>query len=207
VTVRARLLAATGFAAAVGSCAHGAGPAPAPAPMPAVAAADLPLPDSIPGTFAVRQKLVARSNHGGGSFEAVLQKQPGRLTLVGLTPYGSRAFLLEQVGPNVTFTSYIPRELPFPPTFILMDIHHVFDQWLGAPIAAGERSGLSRGVRIHELWRGGRLQSRTFTQPGDSAVPFTSVTYEGPGPLGLAAHIKIVNFRFGYTLDIETLPL
>src|SRR6185312_13998901 len=75
--------------AVLAACAHK--PPPQPPAVPPTAA-ELPPPDSIPGEFAVRQKLNATSAKGGGSFEAVLQKTPGTLTLLGLTPYGSRAF-------------------------------------------------------------------------------------------------------------------
>src|SRR3954470_380207 len=116
-------------AATVGACSHHAAPTPAGPPSPGI----LPPPDAIPGTFTVRQKIVARSTHGNGGFEAVLQKQPGRLTLLGLTPYGTRAFLLEQSATGgVKLTSYVPRQLPFSPDFILMDIHRVLDAWLGS---------------------------------------------------------------------------
>ena len=97
-----------------------------------------------PGTFTLRQKLTATSPKGGGSFEAVLQKQPGTLTLVGLTPYGSRAFLLQQTKGDVSFTKYIPRELPFAPTFLLLDIHRVLATWIGPPLVTGRAFGAGR---------------------------------------------------------------
>src|SRR5438552_11681336 len=71
------------WAAGVAACAHQAPPvgspgAPGASPASApVSPGILPPPDAIPGTFAVRQKIVARSKHGNGGFEAVLQKQPG----------------------------------------------------------------------------------------------------------------------------------
>src|SRR3982751_5926115 len=117
-------------------CAHRQ-TAPAGQGPPPPTAAELPPPDAIPGTFAVRQKLKATSAKGGGSFEAVLQKTPGMLTLVGLTPYGSRAFLLQQTQGDVQFTKYVPREMPSPPTFMLLDIHRVLGTWLGPPLSAG----------------------------------------------------------------------
>ena len=139
------LVLATSALAAASGCAHqgdrpggsGAGGAGA-STIPADASPGiLPPPDAIPGTFTVRQKIVAHSAHGGGSFEAVLQKEPGKLTLLGLTPYGARAFLLEQsAAGGVKLTSYMPRQLPFSPDFVLMDIHRVLDAWLGPPPAA-----------------------------------------------------------------------
>jgi hypothetical protein len=156
----------------------------------------------------VRQKLVARSAHGGGSFEAVLKKGPATLTLVGLTPYGSRAFLLEQKGPEVTFTSYIPRDLPFSPTFVLQDVHRVFDAPLGADLAEGEREGLVKESLIRERWHLGRLQARSFSPREPAAAPPTvTITYDGAGPAGLAAHVLLTHQALGYTLAVETLPL
>ena len=94
----------------------------------------------------------------------MLQKQPGTLTLVGLTPYGSRAFLLQQTKGDVQFTKYIPRDLPFAPTFMLLDIHRVLATWIGPPLVTGERSGQVGDETIHERWQDGKLIERTFTE-------------------------------------------
>jgi len=190
----------------VTACAHGAPPAAA---LPAPTAKDLPRPDAIPGTFTVRQKLTARSARGGGSFEAVLQKKPGEVLLVGLTPYGSRAFVLRQTDADVQFTSYIPRELPFPPTFILLDVHRVLDAWLGPGSASGARSGIVGAQRIDEQWRDGKLVERRFTRAAVAAsAPHgdVTITYSGDGPAGLAALVTLENQRFGYTLTVESFP-
>ena len=204
------------WAAGVAACAHQAPPvgspgAPGASPASApVSPGILPPPDAIPGTFAVRQKIVARSKHGNGGFEAVLQKQPGRLTLLGLTPYGTRAFLLEQsAAGGVKLTSYIPRELPFSPEFIVMDIHRVLDEWLGPrPTADGERAGTVRDERVVELWSGGRLTSRAFAPANDPAHPITTISYAPPAaPGSLPAKVSLANARFGYSLVIETLPM
>jgi Protein of unknown function (DUF3261) len=217
-TAQAAALAAsvTLLCAAAGTgCAHHGAPAPAAPPGSSATSAPasagiLPPPDAIPGTFTVRQKIVARSKHGTGGFEGVLQKQPGRLTLLGLTPYGSRAFLLEQSATSgVKLTSYIPRELPFSPEFIVMDIHRVLDDWLGPrPTTDGERAGTVHDERVVERWTGGRLTSRTFSPTSDPAHPITTITYDPPGAAGgLPARVSLVNARLGYSLIIETLPM
>jgi len=189
-------------------CHHARGPENGgriPPPPPA----SLPPPDAIAGVFTVRQKLVATSAHGGGSFEAVLEKVEGKLTLLGLTPYGSRAFLLEQNGPQVSFTSYIPKELPFPPTYMLLDVHRVFDAPLAPPLPEGEREGESHGAPVHEVWRAGKLVRRLYGEAGAprGAAPVVTVSYEGEGPSGLAAHVTLTHHRFGYQLVVDTLPL
>jgi Protein of unknown function (DUF3261) len=195
------------------ACAHRAAPPPSAPPAPP-AAKDLPPPDAIPGAFAVRQKLTARSAHGGGGFEAVLQKKPGELLLVGLTPFGSRAFVLRQTVGEVEFTKYISRDLPFQPTFILLDVHRVLDAWLGpgpAHMGDGAREGTVAGEHVRERWRGGKLVERIFTRaPGPPAAEppgDVTITYAGNGPAGLASRVTVANTRFGYVLTIDSLPL
>ena len=203
--------------AAAGGCGHqsegpgdsragGAGASPSAA---SASPGILPPPDAIPGTFTVRQKIVAHSAHGSGSFEAVLQKEPGKLTLLGFTPYGARAFLLEQsAAAGVKLTSYIPRQLPFSPDFILMDIHRVLDAWLGPPPTAdGERGGTVRDEVVRERWTGGHLASRTFAAANDPSRVTTTVNYQGVTAVGLPVKVSIANARFGYDLTIETLAM
>jgi len=208
--MRPEVAATLAVLCAAAGCAHG-GAAPAAnqaanQAIPAPTAAELPPPDAIPGEFAVRQKLTASSPHGGGSFEAVLQKTPGTLTLVGLTPYGSRAFLLVQTKGDVQFTKYVPRDTPFPPTFMLLDIHRVLDQWLGPPLPAGERSGQVGDETIHETWRDGKLIERTLVSTKSRPPGTISISYADYGASGPATHITLQNARLGYRIVIETVP-
>ncbi|HVR62831.1 MAG TPA: DUF3261 domain-containing protein [Polyangia bacterium] len=187
-------------------CAHRP-PPPAPSALPAPAAAELPPPDRIPGDLTLRQKLTATSAHGGGSFETILQKRPGMLRVLGLTPFGTRAFLLEQRADKVDFTRYIPHELPFPPTFMLLDIHRVFDRWLDAPPPTdGERSGIVAGQRISERWQSGRLRQRVFSSTPGASPGAVTITYDGEIAPGVAADVVLANDRFGYRLQIHNLP-
>jgi hypothetical protein len=193
---------------ALAGCAHRAAPPPAGPALPAPRADELPPPDTIPGTFALRQKLKASSAKGGGSFEAVLQKQPGTLTVVGLTPYGSRAFLLQQTKGDVQFTKYIPRDLPFAPTFLLLDIHRVLGVWLGPPPAggSGERSGPVGDEAIRERWQGGKLIERTFTNVKAQPPGTITISYAGYDGSTFANHITLENARLEYRIEIETVP-
>ena len=202
--MRARAAAIVMLLAA--GCAHHQAAPPAQGPPPPTAA-ELPPPDSIPGTFTLRQKLTATSAKGGGSFEAVLQKQPGTLTLVGLTPYGSRAFLLQQTKGDVQFTKYVPRDLPFAPTFLLLDIHRVLATWIGPPLVTGDRSGQVGDETIHERWQNGKLIERTFATSAKAQPPGTiTITYAGYGASKIASHITLRNARLDYRVDIETVP-
>jgi hypothetical protein len=199
------LCAAVGLLLPLAGCVHHETAPPPRGPAPPTAA-ELPPPDAIPGAFAVRQKLTATSPKGGGSFEAVLQKQPGTVTLVGLTPYGSRAFLLQQTKGDVQFTKYIPRDLPFAPTFLLLDIHRVLATWLGPPPATGERSGQVGKETVHERWQDGKLIERTFTSTTTNPPGTITVTYAGYGTAPIATHISLKNARMDYRVDIETVP-
>jgi hypothetical protein len=196
-------LAACGSAA----CAHRGGASPPRATIIPPTPAELPPPDAIPGEFSVRQKLNATSPKGGGSFEAVLQKTPGALTLVGLTPYGSRAFLLQQTKGDVQFTKYVPRELPFAPTFMLLDIHRVLGRWLGPPLPAGERSGQVGGETIRERWQDGNLVERTFTNATSKPPGTITISYAGyAAGSPFATRITLRNARLDYRIDIDTVP-
>jgi Protein of unknown function (DUF3261) len=201
----AGLLSSVGFFLA--ACAHQE-PPPTANPGPQLpTAADLPPPDTIPGSFTVRQKLVAKSEKGGGSFEAVLQKRPGHVTILGLLPIGARAFVLEHDGKDVKVTNYLPRDPPFPPHLVLLDVYRVFGAWLGPPPPAdGEREGTVRGERIHERWRAGRLVERTFVRAGSGPPGTISITYEGEALPGVAENVTIKNARFGYALSIHSVP-
>ncbi len=203
MTGRTRTAALVALLAA--GCAHRETAPPRP-PVTPPTAAELPPPDAIPGTFSVRQKLTATSPKGGGSFEAVLQKQPGTLTLLGLTPYGSRAFLLQQTKGDVQFTKYIPRELPFAPTFLLLDIHRVLATWLGPPPADGERSGQVGDETVRERWQAGKLIERTFVSARTNPPGTITISYTGYGSSGIATHISLQNARMDYRVDIETVP-
>jgi hypothetical protein len=52
----------------------------------------------ISGNFLMRQHLAFESDDDRGSFEALVQKHCDELIVVGMTPFGSRAFTLRQRG-------------------------------------------------------------------------------------------------------------
>ena len=132
------------------------------------------------------------------------------LTLVGLTPYGSRAFLLQQTKGDVQFTKYIPRELPFAPTFLLLDIHRALATWIGPPLPAGERSAQVGDETVRERWQDGKLLERSFTSSRAQPPGTITITYAGyaasSGASSIATHITLRNARLDYRVDIETVP-
>lgn len=199
---RSLAIASLTLVALNGGCATAPRAPPVPQPdYPGV----LTRPSAHPGDFLRRQKLTARFGERVNSFEAVLQKRGDVLTLVGLTPFGTRAFLLEQDGLEIRFTSNVG-ELPFPPRFILLDIQRVyFDGIDSTPLPDGERVLDRDGERIREVWSEGRLQTRTFTRLASDPPGILAIVYRGGMAPGISAgEINIDNGWVGYQLSIIT---
>ena len=161
-------------------------------------------PSSLGGDFAMEQVVTMRHQQGENTFRAVLQKQGDELVLLGLAPHGGRAFVLTQRGTEVTFESFMPRELPFPPEYIFHDIHRAW--FKDAPGLGGELEG----ERVTERAEGGRVVERRYERLdgrpegaivvsyGDGLAPGAPVT-AAPPPT-----IELVNGWFGYSATIES---
>jgi hypothetical protein len=169
----------------------------------------LDFPSERAADFFDRQKIVASYEGHSFGFDAVLQKRGDELTLLGLTPFGSRAFVVTQKGADVSFQNYVGTALPFPPRYMLIDVHRVFFPSAPATEAAqfeGERTFSAEGEVVTETWHEGRLFHRRFSH-SDSRLPGKIVVdYEGgmgddsshPG------HVVLTNGWYGYRLDITT---
>src|SRR3984957_6161727 len=105
--------------------------------------------------FFDRQRIVASYEGHAFGFDAVLQKRGNELTLLGLTPFGSRAFIVTQKGADVSFQNYVGASLPFRPQYMLIDVHRVFLQ-TGPPGDAapyeGGRTFSSADENVTERW-------------------------------------------------------
>lgn len=178
---------------------------------PAMTEADYPgaLVDSaaLPDGLFLRQRIEARFGERTQSFSAVLQVDAGVLSLLALTPYGTRAFLIEQTGQSVRFTQYIDRDLPFPPRFILLDVHRALFAGLGQPAATdGTRTFEREGERVLERWQAGKLLERRFERLDHEPAGTIRITYgSGVAPGSMPARIELDNGWFKYQLKIETL--
>jgi hypothetical protein len=134
--------------------------------------------------FTVDQQVTAEHAGGSESFRAILEKRGDRLVMIGLGPHGGRAFVLTQEGEAVSFDSQMPRELPFPPEYMLMDVHRT---WLvgipregDAPLPDGRHEAVVDGENVAEEWSGGRLVSRSFAiLTSNLAYWSVRITYEG----------------------------
>lgn len=162
--------------------------------------------DALEGDFLWRQRVTAHWAVGSRGFDAALQKQLGRLTLLGLSPMGTPGFTLVLTDDGLTFDNRTDRELPFPPRFIILDLQRVFYPWLdGPPPASGERSGQVAGERVHERYDRGRLIERTFERLDQTPPGLIRVTYEGYEPEAEApARAELHNAWFGYRIVVET---
>ena len=163
---------------------------------------------ALPDGLFLRQRIDARFGERTMSFSAVLQVDGGVLSLLALTPYGTRAFLLEQTGQSIRFTPYVDRELPFPPRFILLDVHRALFTSVAEPPPAvdGVRSYERDGERITERWQGGTLRERRFERLDHKPKGTIRIGYgAGVAPNAMPKHIELDNGWFGYRLSIRTL--
>ena len=166
-------------------------------------------PGTVPGDFLARQEVRVRRGETRIRFKSVLQKRGDSLTLLGLTPFGSRAFLLEQQGTETTFTTYVDRVLPFPDRYILLDIHRsLFIGVAPGPLADGEHVAHRDGEEIRERWKDGRLLERTFRRESGQPPGLITIGYEGWTRFGVPPRrLTLRNGWFGYELVITTQSL
>ena len=164
-------------------------------------------PSSWGGNFVLRQRIHANFSGREADFEAVVQKSEDQLTMVGLTPFGTRAFVLEQLGTEVEFQSFVDRDLPFPPRYILSDVQRTF---VHLPAATEEESGIREhdfGTdRMRDELSRGRLIDRQVSSTDETQTVHTSIEYEG----GAREHqpptkVRLVNHRYGYELELVTI--
>jgi hypothetical protein len=169
-------------------------------------------PSSFPGEWAIEQEVSIAHAEGESSFRAVLQKRGDTLTMLGLGPAGGRAFALTQTGLVFDWETFVPIELPFPPEYMLYDVHRTWLQPIQPPVDGATELVFERhDERVTETWRGAKLFRRVFERldgdPGGSLV----VEYQG----GLAANapaeggppdlVTFDNGWHGYRASVRTL--
>lgn len=184
--------------------------APARTTAPPVPPGVLHAPSDYAADFAIDQRVTAGFQEEEQSFRAVIEKRGDSLVMVALGPTGGRAFVLAQHGREVTFESHLPRELPFPPEYMLLDVHRA---WLvalpGAPLADGTHTAEIDGEEVTEVWADARVQTRTFRRLDDTPPGLLTITFEGgldprvdqPAP----TRVVLDNGWFGYRLVLDQL--
>jgi hypothetical protein len=160
--------------------------------------------------FLARQKLKGTFGEQEFAFEAVMQLHKGTLTVLGLTPFGTKAFVLTQTGTEVEFTPLIDREIPFPPEYMLQDIHrawlwHARLPWGDAPPSESAPSVEVAGERVTEQWSENGLVRRSFVRLDGQPPGEIRIDYVGGHRSGRPAkQVVLENGWFGYRLEIHT---
>ena len=158
------------------------------------------------GDFLARQSLVGRLGDKEIRGQVVLQKRGAELTLIGLTPFGSKAFVIQQDASGVRAETVMTGALPFPPAFMLLDAHRALFMGLSDGTADGEHRGKREGEAIVETWAGGRLLRRSFRRLDRRPKGTITIEYVG-GMAGEQAPARIIvdNGWFGYRVEISTI--
>lgn len=159
------------------------------------------------GDFLARQSLLGKLGEREIHGQVVLQKRGAELTLIGMTPFGSKAFVILQDANGVRSQTIMAGALPFPPEFMLLDVHRALFMGLSeGPGADGERRGKREGEAIVETWQGGKLMRRTYRRLDRRPKGLISIEYVG-GMAGERPPAKIVvdNGWFGYRVEISTI--
>jgi len=162
--------------------------------------------DELSPPFVVQQRLKGQYGTRDMSLDCVLQLKDGKLTVLGLTPFGTRAFVIEQRGREVKLEKFIDREVPIDPTDVLADIHRVFFRGLPAtesPRADGSYEQVDGGELVRETYKGGNLVERRFQSLEGPAPNLVVITYDGAKAPVIAPHVRLTNVAYGYTLDID----
>jgi hypothetical protein len=154
--------------------------------------------------FLARQALVGhygpREVHG----EVVVQKRGGTLTLIGMSAFGSKAFVIQQDAEGVRSQEILPGSLPFPAQFMLLDVHRALFMGLSDK-TDGTHRGRREGEAVTETWQGGKLLRRSFRRLDRRPRGTITIEYVG-GMVDSRPPAKIVldNQWFGYTVEIST---
>ena len=164
-------------------------------------------PSALERGILLRQRVTARWEERGESFEAVVQNRGDALTVVGLGPMAMRGFTLVLDTRGVSVENRTGRDLPFVAEHILADIQRVFYPWFEAPPAcdACGRQTTYGGLIVHEQIDANVLRERRFAIAGEPDAGEVAIRYGDwwPDPL-IPKHVVVENDWFGYELTIET---
>ena len=94
-------------------------------PLPHLADCPGPLRSTsdIEGDWVVHERIRVMGDRVDESFGLVLQKSGPKLVLVGLTPFGAKAFGVTQIGVQTWAQSFLGPALAVPPENVLRDVH------------------------------------------------------------------------------------
>ncbi|HEX5660241.1 MAG TPA: DUF3261 domain-containing protein [Polyangiales bacterium] len=148
--------------------------------------------------FVVQQHIKGVYQGGDVTIDCVVQFKDKKLTVLGLTPFGTRAFSIEQEGVQVKFEKYVERDMPVQPEMVLYDIHRVFFRKL----PPGQSRGQDHSDQVTELQSGDYVIERRF-ESMEGPANLVVITFDGPPAPIVAPHVTIANTAFAYSLEIE----
>ena len=167
----------------------------------------LPSPARFEGDFFLRQEILARHEGRSVKFQAALEKQDDVLRLVGFTPYGSPAFMIEQSGNEVRFNESVHLDVPFDPRNMLADVHRVLFEGsgVGALLGDGTHEFQSTTGAVVETWSDGSIVSRVFLDV-DSTAELSRIEFRGARDrASITSPLVILRDRaHKYELEIRT---
>jgi hypothetical protein len=162
-------------------------------------------PSELGADFVMEQEVTMVHPNGEHAFRAVLQKRGDELLLLGLAGHGGRAFSLKQTAEGVEFERFIPIEFPFPPEYILHDVHRTW--FVDVPPGEAERDG----ERVVSTVDSSGLIERTFERLDGAPAGVLTVRYEGglaegaPQTARPPSEVVVDNAWFGYRATVRTL--
>lgn len=174
-------------------------------PPPPVYPGTLAPPSTLGPDFLAQQRLAFDWRGRRAELPVVLQKKGDRLLMLGLTPFGTRAFAIALVGTAVRMTSYVDEPPPLDPRWVLLDVERALHPPFTAARADGTAQARHDGERVTERWSEGRLVERTYTRIEGDPVGVIRITYD-PGwrQEGPPEHLAYDNGWVGYRLTIDT---
>lgn len=169
----------------------------------------------IEGNFLMQQELRFRHGQQEGSFEAVVQKHCDEVVVIGLTPFGTRAFSIRQRGLEVAVENQLVGKWPFPPENILLDVQRSFLYPIAQPpLSDGVHEATVGAELVRDRWSAGRLLERRIRavagppegEEGEEGEEEEIVVrYLGGTTRGSPArNVELRNERHGYEINITT---
>lgn len=79
--------------------------------------------EELEGDWVIHERIRVRGERIDEAYGLVVQKAGPKLVLVGLTPFGAKAFSVTQIGVEVWSESKLGAALPVPPENVLRDLH------------------------------------------------------------------------------------
>jgi hypothetical protein len=158
---------------------------------------------ALAADFLWEQEITARYGLLAQSFKAVVQSADDELLVVGLTPFNTKAFAIEQRGHAFTFKNFVQRKLPFEAKSILIDIHRTFFVGM-TPRPDGVTTTRALGEIRRDRWEKGKLLLRTFEREDEPGKLLTIRYGDGYIPYEPPSRVVLTNDWYGYTLEVET---